>query len=56
MVGDRHFDINGASYFGMDSIGVTFGYGDFDELKNAGATYVVDEAKGIVNVVEGNVS
>lgn len=56
MVGDRNFDINGANYFGMDSIGVTFGYGDYDELKNAGATYVVDEANGIVDVVEDNVS
>ncbi len=52
MVGDRHFDINGAKYFDMDSIGVTFGYGDYDELKNAGATYVVDEAMGIVDVVQ----
>ena len=56
MVGDRNFDINGANYFGMDSIGVTFGYGDYDELKNAGAIYVVDEANGIVDVVEDNVS
>ncbi len=52
MVGDRHFDINGANYFGMDSIGVTFGYGDYQELKEAGATYIVDEAMSIVDVVE----
>ena len=52
MVGDRHFDIHGAKYFDMDSIGVTFGYGDYKELNNAGATYVVDEAMGIVDVVE----
>ncbi|MBR3833081.1 MAG: HAD-IA family hydrolase [Lachnospiraceae bacterium] len=51
MVGDRHFDIHGAKYFNMDSIGVTFGYGDYDELKNAGASYVVEEAMGIVDVV-----
>ncbi len=51
MVGDRHFDIYGAKYFNMDSIGVTFGYGDYDELKNAGASYVVEEAMGIVDVV-----
>lgn len=52
MVGDRHFDINGAKYFGMDSIGVTFGYGDYKELNDAGANFVVDEAMSIVDVVE----
>lgn len=42
MVGDRHFDINGAKYFGIDSIGVTYGFAKDGELKEAGATYVVD--------------
>lgn len=51
MVGDRHFDINGAKYFNMDSIGVTFGYGDYEELSQAGATYVVDDAKELMDVI-----
>lgn len=42
MVGDRHFDINGAKYFGIDSIGVTYGFAKGNELEEAGATYVVD--------------
>ena len=42
MVGDRHFDINGARYFGIDSIGVTYGFANAGELEEAGATYVVD--------------
>lgn len=42
MVGDRHFDINGAKYFGIDSIGVTYGFAKDNELVEAGATYVVD--------------
>ena len=42
MVGDRHFDINGAKAFGLDSVGVTFGYGDRVELLSAGADYIVD--------------
>ncbi len=42
MVGDRHFDINGAKYFGLDSIGVTYGFCNDGELEEAGATYVVD--------------
>ncbi len=51
MVGDRHFDINGAKYFNMDSVGVTFGYGDYEELSQAGATYVVDTAQELVDVI-----
>ncbi len=42
MVGDRHFDINGAKSFGLDSVGVTFGYGSYEELAKAGADYIVN--------------
>ena len=44
MVGDRHFDILGAKHFGMDSIGVLFGYGSREELSEAGATYLAADA------------
>lgn len=33
MIGDREHDIIGAKENGMDSIGVLFGYGTYDELK-----------------------
>lgn len=52
MVGDRKFDINSACKFGLDSVGVTFGYGSEEELKSAGATYIVDSAKEIENLLE----
>lgn len=42
MVGDRHFDINGAKFFGIDSIGVTYGFAKDGELQDAGATFVVN--------------
>ena len=42
MVGDRHFDINGAKAYGLDSVGVTFGYGSYEELSEAGADYIVN--------------
>ena len=42
MIGDRAEDIIGAQTVGIDSIGVEYGYGSFDELKNAGATYIVE--------------
>lgn len=40
MVGDRLHDIAGARENGLDSIGVTFGYGSEEELSSAGATYI----------------
>ena len=51
MVGDRHFDIKGANGAGVDSIGVTYGYGSEEELRNAGATHIaysVDEVRKII--------
>lgn len=42
MVGDREYDIFGAREFGMDSIGVLFGYGSRGELEAAGATYIAE--------------
>lgn len=40
MIGDRNFDIIGANEVGLDSIGVLYGYGDAEELTEAGATYL----------------
>lgn len=51
MVGDRHFDINGANGAGVESIGVTFGYGSEEELKNAGATYIAGCAEEIADII-----
>lgn len=51
MIGDRFYDIEGAKHFGMDSVGVTFGYGSRKELEDAGATYVVDSVEEMVNAL-----
>jgi phosphoglycolate phosphatase len=40
MVGDRKFDMEGAKKMGIDGIGVTYGYGDQEELQNAGADHI----------------
>ncbi len=37
MVGDRHHDIDGAKECGIKCIGVTFGYGSYEELTQSGA-------------------
>ena len=42
MIGDREHDIIGAKKNGLDSIGVTYGYGSREELEAAGATYIAD--------------
>ena len=36
MIGDREFDILGAAHFGLNSIGVTYGYAPAGELSTAG--------------------
>ena len=41
MVGDRKFDILGAKEFGLETVGVLYGYGDREELTTAGADYLV---------------
>jgi len=45
MVGDRHHDIGGAVQNGLESIGVLFGYGDIEELTDAGATHIAPTVK-----------
>jgi len=42
MVGDRMHDVHGAAKFGIDTIGVTFGYGSYEELSSAGAKVTVN--------------
>ncbi len=51
MIGDRYFDIDGAKGAGIDSIGVTFGFGSKDELQNAGATYIAESADDIRKII-----
>lgn len=50
MVGDREHDIIGAKTVGIDSIGVEYGYGDYDELSVAGATYIVKTVEELKDI------
>lgn len=47
MVGDRKFDIEGASVHGITSVGVLFGYAPEGELEEAGADYIVNSVKSL---------
>lgn len=51
MVGDRRFDIDGAIAAGLESIGVTYGYGSEEELKKSGATHIAGSADEIRNLL-----
>lgn len=45
MIGDRKYDVNGATASHLDCIGVAYGYGGKEELEEAGATKVVQTVK-----------
>lgn len=45
MIGDREHDIIGAKKNGLDAIGVLYGFGNREELKKAGATYIATNAE-----------
>ena len=48
MIGDRHFDIDGARANGVRSIGVTWGFGSIDELRRAGAHAIVHAPRALL--------
>lgn len=51
MIGDRKHDIIGAKAIGIDSVGVLYGYGDYEELKTAGADYIVKDIKELESLL-----
>ena len=51
MVGDRSYDVAGAQAFGIPCIGVTFGYGSADELRDAGAAALADSPEAVFELI-----
>lgn len=51
MVGDREHDIQGAAKCHIDSIGVLYGYGTQQELKDAGANHLAEYPKDICKYI-----
>ncbi|MGN0399125.1 MAG: HAD-IA family hydrolase [Blautia sp.] len=45
MIGDRKYDVEGAVTADLACIGVTYGYGTFEELKEAGADHIVQSVE-----------
>lgn len=52
MVGDRLHDIVGAKNNGIKSIGVLFGFGSLEELKEAGADYIAEKEEDILKIMD----
>ncbi len=51
MIGDRKFDVEGARAQGVESIGVSYGYGSIEELKEAKADYIVRTVGELENLL-----
>lgn len=48
MIGDREHDVLGAKEVGIASLGVLYGYGSEEELREAGADYIVQKPAEIL--------
>ena len=51
LIGDTHYDVNGANQFGTRCIGVTYGFGTREQLENAGAYRVCDTINEVLDVI-----
>lgn len=51
MVGDREHDVHGATENGIPCIGITWGYGDREELEDAGAAVIFDTPGEVLDYI-----
>ncbi|SFT67967.1 phosphoglycolate phosphatase [Pseudovibrio denitrificans] len=51
MIGDTTFDMQMARNAGVKSVGVTWGYHSAEDVKSAGATYVINHFKELIPVL-----
>ena len=54
MVGDRKFDIIGAHQYGIEAIGVKYGYAQGLELEQTGADYIAKTVKELETILNKN--
>lgn len=54
MIGDRAQDVSAAKANGLPSVGVLWGYGSREELETAGASAVLTDPDGLVNLLSSN--
>ena len=51
MVGDRFHDIEGAKFNGIASVGVLYGFGNREELENAGADAIAESVSALESIL-----
>jgi len=51
MIGDRSYDIIGAQANQIDSIGVLYGYGSYEEMKEIEPTYIAESIADLRNIL-----
>ena len=51
IIGDRHFDIDAAHKCGIDSVGITFGYGSKEEIEKSNPTYICNSVEEIRKIL-----
>ena len=49
MIGDKSNDIDGAKTCGIDSLGVTYGFGSIEEIEGAGPNFIVAAPEDILS-------
>ncbi|MBQ9733883.1 MAG: HAD hydrolase-like protein [Clostridia bacterium] len=52
LIGDRKYDAEGASIYGIDSIGVLWGHGSEEEIVSSGFTYVAKTPDDVLNILK----
>ena len=51
MIGDTHFDLNGATAVGIDSIAAAYGYEDETSLKQCNPVAVADDVASLITML-----
>ena len=53
MVGDTHYDVEGAAAFHIPTIGVDWGYGENEDMIKAGAVAIAKDADHLLQLLIG---
>ena len=53
LIGDTHFDAEGANAAGIECIGVLYGFGTREELEECGVLKIADTVEDIYQLIEG---
>ncbi len=51
MVGDTHYDVQGAAAFGIQTVGVDWGYGESADMRKAGAVEIAKDAAQLLQLL-----